>query len=372
MDQKVGPTEILKRDTFLGNWGMLTEGSQLLKQGDYLWCVGYWQVLFVWLSFFSALQSKVTNLDLKAQDFDMDGTIGLFEELDIDQSGSVFMRNWNAKFGGHLLISLIEEWCDNNNFKLPKKYNSSHQETYPIDSKEEIPALVESLSSIHLEEQTIAMEKIHMLSKEIQENRVFVAEHGGIPPLVQLLCYPDSKIQEHAVTTLLNLSIDEGNKSLISTKGVIPTIIEVLENGSYVAKENSAVALLSLLMLDEIKDIVGQSNGFPPLVDLLRNRTITRKKDVVTAIFNLSINHATKVLHIRAGIIAPLLQLLKDPNLRMIDEAPSILLLLISNSEAREEIGQISFIETLVEFMREGSTWGECNPENLKSMKENS
>ncbi|KHN41479.1 U-box domain-containing protein 15 [Glycine soja] len=216
------------------------------------------------------------------------------------------------------------------------------------------------------------MEKIHMLSKEIQENRVFVAEHGGIPPLVQLLCYPDSKIQEHAVTTLLNLSIDEGNKSLISTKGVIPTIIEVLENGSYVAKENSAVALLSLLMLDEIKDIVGQSNGFPPLVDLLRNRTITRKKDVVTAIFNLSINHATKVLHIRAGIIAPLLQLLKDPNLRMIDEAPSILLLLISNSEAREEIGQISFIETLVEFMREGSTWGECNPENLKSMKENS
>ncbi|KAH1042914.1 hypothetical protein GYH30_024985 [Glycine max] len=216
------------------------------------------------------------------------------------------------------------------------------------------------------------MEKIHMLSKEIQENRVFVAEHGGIPPLVQLLCYPDSKIQEHAVTTLLNLSIDEGNKSLISTKGVIPTIIEVLENGSCVAKENSAAALLSLLMLDEIKDIVGQSNGFPPLVDLLRNRTITRKKDVVTAIFNLSINHATKVLHIRAGIIAPLLQLLKDPNLRMIDEAPSILLLLISNSEAREEIGQISFIETLVEFMREGSTWGECNPENLKSMKENS
>jgi len=71
---------------------MLTEGSQLLKQGDYLWCVGYWQVLFVWLSFFSALQSKVTNLDLKAQDFDMDGTIGLFEELDIDQSGSVLVK----------------------------------------------------------------------------------------------------------------------------------------------------------------------------------------------------------------------------------------------------------------------------------------
>ncbi|KAG4925606.1 hypothetical protein JHK87_051146 [Glycine soja] len=253
------------------------------------------------------------------------------------------------------LKSLIEEWCENNNFKLPKKYNSSGPESCPIDSKEEIPALVESLSSIHLEEQRKAVEKIRMLSKENPENRVLVAEHGGIPPLVQLLSYPDSKIQEHAVTALLNLSIDEGNKSLISTEGAIPAIIEVLENGSCVAKENSAAALFSLSMLDEIKEIVGQSNGYPPLVDLLRNGTIRGKKDAVTALFNLSINHANKGRAIRAGIVTPLLQLLKDRNLGMIDEALSILLLLVSNSEARQEIGQLSFIETLVEFMREGS-----------------
>ena len=253
------------------------------------------------------------------------------------------------------LKSLIEEWCENNNFKLPKKYNSSGKESCPIDSKEEIPALVESLSSIHLEEQRKAVEKIRMLSKENPENRVLVADHGGIPPLVQLLSYPDSKIQEHAVTALLNLSIDEGNKSLISTEGAIPAIIEVLENGSCVAKENSAAALFSLSMLDEIKEIVGQSNGYPPLVDLLRNGTIRGKKDAVTALFNLSINHANKGRAIRAGIVTPLLQLLKDRNLGMIDEALSILLLLVSNSEARQEIGQLSFIETLVEFMREGS-----------------
>ncbi|KAG4959648.1 hypothetical protein JHK87_036281 [Glycine soja] len=189
-----------------------------------------------------------------------------------------------------------------------------------LERKKEIPALVGNLSSIHLEKQTKAMEKIRMLSKETPENRVLVVEHEGIPPLVQLLCYTNSKIQEHKVKTLLNLSIDEGNKSLISTKGAIPTIIEVLENGSCVAKENSAVTLLSLSMLNEIKEIVGQSNGFPPWVDLLRNGTITGKKDVVIAIFNLSINHATKVLDIKADIVTPLLELLKEPNLGMIDE----------------------------------------------------
>ncbi|KAG5003940.1 hypothetical protein JHK86_028079 [Glycine max] len=200
--------------------------------------------------------------------------------------------------------------------------------------KKEIPALVESLSSIHLEEQRQAVEKICMLSKENPENRVLVAEHGGMPSLVKLLSYLYSKIQEHVVKTLLNLSIDEGNKCLISIEGVIPAIIEVLENGSCVVKENSAVALFSLLMLDEIKEIVGQSNGFPPLVDMLRNGTIRGKKDVVTTLFNLSINHANKSRAIRAGIVNPLLQLLKDTNLGMIDEAFFVLLLLVSNSEA--------------------------------------
>ncbi|XP_057435698.1 U-box domain-containing protein 15 [Lotus japonicus] len=252
------------------------------------------------------------------------------------------------------LKNLIEEWCESNNFKLPKKYTAA-QESCPIENKEEIPSLVESLSSIHLEEQRKAVEKIRMLSKENPENRVLVAEHGGIPPLVQLLSYPDSKIQEHAVTALLNLSIDEGNKRLISTEGAIPAIIEVLENGSAVAKENSAAALFSLSMLDELKEMVGLSNGIPPLVELLRTGTVRGKKDAITALFNLSLSHANKGRAIRAGIVPPLLALLKQTNLGMIDEALSILLLLASNPDGRQEIGELSFIETLVEFIREGT-----------------
>jgi len=46
------------------------------------------------------------------------------------------------------LNTFIEEWCDNNNFKLPKKYNSSRQQTCPIDSKDEIPALVDYFGNL--------------------------------------------------------------------------------------------------------------------------------------------------------------------------------------------------------------------------------
>lgn len=250
---------------------------------------------------------------------------------------------------------MILLWCEENNFKLPKKEAPSNEESCLIEPKEEIPNLVRDLSSIHLEVQRKAVKKIRMISKENSENRVLVAKHGGIRPLVQLLSYPDSKIQEHAVTALLNLSINEGNKRLISREGAIPAIIEVLESGSVEAKENSAAALFSLSMVDENKEIVGLSNGIPPLVQLLRSGTIRGKKDAVTALFNLSLNHANKGRAISAGIVTPLLQLLKNTNLGMIDEALSIILLLVSNPEGRQEIGQLPFIETLVGFMRDGT-----------------
>ncbi|XP_058754653.1 U-box domain-containing protein 15-like [Vicia villosa] len=252
------------------------------------------------------------------------------------------------------LKNLIAEWCENHNFKLPKICTSC-QETSSTENQEAIPSLVESLWSINLEHQRKAVERIRMLSKENSENRILVAEHGGIPPLVQLLSYPDSKIKEHAVTALLNLSIDEGNKKLISKEGAIPAIIEVLESGSIVAKENSAAALFSLSMIDENKEVVGMSDGIQPLVNLLQNGTVRGKKDAATALFSLSLNHANKDRAIRAGIVTPLLGLLRDKNLGMVDEALSIILLLVLNYEGRQEIGQLPFIETLVEFTREGT-----------------
>ncbi|VVA25712.1 PREDICTED: U-box domain-containing [Prunus dulcis] len=255
----------------------------------------------------------------------------------------------------YALKNLIMQWCEKNNFQLPKKETSAGQESSSTEHKEEIASLVERLSSSHLEVQRKAVMKIRLISKENPENRILIAKSGGIPPLVQLLSYPDSKIQQNAVTALLNLSIDETNKKLITREEAIPAIIEVLQNGSTEARENSAAALFSLSMLDENKVTVGLSDGIPPLVDLMQNGTIRGKKDAATALFNLSLNQANRSRAINAGIVPPLLQILKDRNLGMVDEALSIFLLLASHPDGRQEIGQLSFIETLVEFIRGGT-----------------
>ncbi|KAL0016814.1 hypothetical protein SO802_003883 [Lithocarpus litseifolius] len=252
------------------------------------------------------------------------------------------------------LKNIILQWCEKNNFQLPKPASPVQESSSP-EHKEEISSLVENLYSSLLELQRKAVKKIRMLSKENPENRVLIAKNGAILPLVQLLSYPDSKIQEHAVTALLNLSIDEANKKLIAREGAIPAIIEILQKGSTEARENSAAALFSLSMLDEIKITVGSSDGIPPLVALLQNGTIRGKKDAATALFNLSLNQANKARAINAGIIPPLRQLLKDRNLGMVDEALSIFLLLASHPDGRQEIGELSFIENLVEFIQKGT-----------------
>ncbi|XP_042507907.1 U-box domain-containing protein 15-like [Macadamia integrifolia] len=254
----------------------------------------------------------------------------------------------------YALRNLILNWCEKNNVELPKKEATGGSNNFAAH-KEEISTLVQNLSSSQLDMQRRAVTKIRMLSKENPDNRVLIASSGGIPSLVRLLSYPDSKIQEHTVTALLNLSIDEANKRLIVREGAIPAIIEVLQNGTIEAKENSAAALFSLSILDENKTAIGNADGIPPLVDLLQNGTIRGKKDAATALFNLALNQANKVRVIKANIVPPLLQLLTDKNLGMIDESLSILLPLASLPEAQNAIGQLPFVETLVELIRDGT-----------------
>ncbi|KAM0014671.1 putative adaptor protein Cbl domain superfamily [Helianthus debilis subsp. tardiflorus] len=267
------------------------------------------------------------------------------------------------------LHNLIQQWCQTNNYQIPKK---SPPPPPKKAHSEKVVTLIQNLTSSQLQVQRKAVTKIRMISRESPENRVLIAEKGGIPPLVHLLSYPDSKIQEHAVTALLNLSIDEKIKKQVSEQAPIPAIIEILQYGTIGAKENSAAALFSLSMLDENKTLIGASNGIPPLIALLAEGTIRGRKDAATALFNLTISQSNKAKAIEAGAIKPLVSILDNKGLDMVDEALSVLLLLAEHPDGRKELGQLSFIETLVKFMREGTPKNkECAASVLLKLCEN-
>ncbi|URD75212.1 U-box domain-containing protein [Musa troglodytarum] len=140
----------------------------------------------------------------------------------------------------------------------PRIISSQSMDSRPDISgvEAQVRKLIEDLKSESLDLQITATAELRLLAKHNMENRIVIANCGVISLLVDLLHSTDSKIQENAVTALLNLSINDNNKIAIANAGVDP-LIYVLETGNPEAKENSAATLFSLSVIEENKVRIG-------------------------------------------------------------------------------------------------------------------
>lgn len=224
----------------------------------------------------------------------------------------------------------------------------------------QVRKLVEDLKSSSLEVQRTATSELRLLAKHNMDNRIVIANCGAISLLVYLLRSSDMKIQENAVTALLNLSINDNNKTAIANADAIHPLIHVLEMGSPEARENSAATLFSLSVIEENKIKIGRSGAIKPLVDLLGNGTPRGKKDAATALFNLSIFHENKAHIVQAGAVKHLVDLM-DPAAGMVDKAVAVLSNLATIQEGRTAIGLEGGIPVLVEVVELGSSRGKEN-----------
>ncbi|XP_022959916.1 U-box domain-containing protein 3-like isoform X2 [Cucurbita moschata] len=227
-----------------------------------------------------------------------------------------------------------------------------------------IKKLVADLQSQKDEVKMKAAEELRLLAKDNVENRVIIGQCGAIGPLLSLLYSDGKQIQEHAVTALLNLSINENNKVMIAQGGAIEPLIHVLKTGTSTAKENSAATLFSLSVLEEYKAKIGQSGAVKALVNLLGEGTLRGKKDAATALFNLSIFHENKARIVQAGAVKYLVGLLATTT-GMVDKAAALLANLSTISEGRLAIAREGGIPLLVEIVECGSTRGKENAASI-------
>nr|GLL43363.1 U-box domain-containing protein 4-like [Ipomoea trifida] len=226
--------------------------------------------------------------------------------------------------------------------------------------EEQVRKLIEDLKSTSIDQQRNATAELRLLAKHNMDNRIVIANCGAISLLVNLLHSEDMKVQENAVTALLNLSINDNNKAAIANAGAIEPLIYVLETGSPEAKENSAATLFSLSVIEDNKIKIGRSAAVQSLVDLLGNGTPRGKKDAATALFNLSILHENKGRIVQAGAVRHLVELM-DPAAGMVDKAVAVLSNLATIQEGRMSIGQEGGIPILVEVVELGSARGKEN-----------
>ncbi|CAL9083488.1 unnamed protein product [Musa textilis] len=245
---------------------------------------------------------------------------------------------------------------------VPRIISSQSMDSRPDLSgvESQVRKLIEDLKSDSADMQRTATEELRLLAKHSMENRIVIANCGAISLLVGLLHSTDTKTQEHAVTALLNLSLNDNNKIAIGNADSIDSLIHVLETGNPEAKENSAATLYSLSVIEENKVRIGRSRAIGPLVELLANGTPRGKKDAATALFNLSIFHENKLRIVQAGAVRHLVELM-DPAAGMVDKAVAVLSNLATIPEGRTAIGQAGGIPVLVEVVELGSTRGKEN-----------
>lgn len=241
---------------------------------------------------------------------------------------------------------------------VPSPSAESRPDLAEVEAK--VRKLIEELKSDSLEIQRAASMELRLLAKHNMENRIVIANCGAIAPLVGLLQSSDPGTQEHAVTALLNLSINDNNKIEIASADAIEPLIHVLQTGSSEAKENSAATLFSLSVIEENKVRIGRSGAVAPLVELLGTGTPRGKKDAATALFNLSIFHENKARIVQAGAVKHLVDLM-DPAAGMVDKAVAVLANLATIPEGRNSIGQNDGIPLLVEVVELGSARGKEN-----------
>jgi len=157
---------------------------------------------------------------------------------------------------------------------------------------------------------TAAVRALGDLAYSNENNKVLIAEAGGIPPLVDLLRNGNAEAKLEAARALCNLAFNNAaNKVLIAEAGAIPPLVELVRDGSAEAKLQAAGALHFLARNYDNKALIAEAGGIAPLVDLLRNGSAEVGKllaaDALYEVGGRGNNHANAVaIAVTVGIEA--------------------------------------------------------------------
>uniref|UniRef100_A0A1J3HST1 RING-type E3 ubiquitin transferase n=1 Tax=Noccaea caerulescens TaxID=107243 RepID=A0A1J3HST1_NOCCA len=255
------------------------------------------------------------------------------------------------------LKNLIVMWCRDQ--KIPfELYGDGGVGSSPTPCKEAeeftkmmVLFLIDKLSEA---EPNGVIFELRALAKSDSVARACIAEAGAIPNLVRYLGSKSPSLQINAVTTILNLSILEQNKTrIMETNGALNGVIEVLRFGAtWEAKANAAATLFSLAGVSAYKRRLGRKthvvNG---LVDLAKMGPTSSKKDALVAILNLAAERENVGKFVEAGVV----EAARDAFRELPEEAVAVVEAIVRRGGLMAVSAAFGLIKLLGEMMREGA-----------------
>lgn len=235
-------------------------------------------------------------------------------------------------------------------------------------TREGVMALLDKIQSDNVEDMKRAVVELRLLSKWDMNNRVVIGEAGGIPLVVALVTSADSKVQENAVTSLLNLSIFPANRTAImDAGGALDSLSEVLRAGhAWESKENCAALLSSLLIVEEHREVIGTNSAIlDGLRDLLNHGRVQGKKDALRVIFHLALWPENRSRLVKAGMIPILRAIAGSPRTGLVEDTLSVLAKIATCREGVDALRDRSTISLIVGYLQTGSRLAKENATSL-------
>ncbi|OMO94036.1 Armadillo [Corchorus olitorius] len=215
------------------------------------------------------------------------------------------------------LRNLIAMWCREQ--RIPFETAGSNEKVNGVKAtkaaleatKMTVSFLVNKLSvSQSMEAANGVIYELRALAKTDSDSRACIAEAGAIPSLVRYLGSDvgseQPNLQVNAVTTILNLSILEANKTrIMETDGALNGVIEVLRSGAtWEAKGNAAATIFSLSGVHAYRKRLGRKTRvIKGLMDLAKDGPTSSKRDALVAILNLAGDRETVGRLVEGGVI---------------------------------------------------------------------
>ncbi|KAE8662769.1 U-box domain-containing protein 16 [Hibiscus syriacus] len=260
------------------------------------------------------------------------------------------------------LMNLIATWCRQQRlpFETAGNNNKANGVRAAFEStKMTVSFLVNKLSgSPSMETANAVIYELRALAKTDSDTRASIAEAGAIPILVRYLApgvgseHPNLEV--NAVTTILNLSILEVNKTkIMETDGALNGVIEVLRSGAtWEAKGNAAATIFSLSDMHAYRRRLGRrTRVIKGLMDLAKQGPTNTKRDALVTILNLAGDRETVGRLVEGGVV----ELVSGVINLMPEEAVTILEAVVKRGGSAGIAASYDLIKKLGIILREGS-----------------
>ncbi|KAL5180753.1 U-box domain-containing protein 16 [Glycine soja] len=197
--------------------------------------------------------------------------------------------------------------------------------------------------------------ELRVLAKTDSGSRACIAEAGAIPLLVRFLNAEENpSLQVNAVTTILNLSILEANKTkIMETDGALNGVAEVLISGAtWEAKANAAATVFSLSGVAAHRRRLGRKTRVVSgLVGLAKTGPEGARRDALAAVLNLAADRETVARLVEGGVVGMAAEVMAA----MPEEGVTILEAVVKRGGLVAVAAAYAGIKRLGTVLREGS-----------------